>query len=187
MSHHNIQKLSDLDFVINDTITLVGHNNAIEKEIYHNMWAIDFDNDFIKTITSQDLCVFLTQLLEQRSAQIAKNYPHLKATFYLWHDELAEQLRFNILSGANITLPFRCKTNFISTPVPIIQAFLKDAQAENHPLDFENFTFLNPGDPGWDEFDDDDEEEDISQQTITVYVITLPQKNISSIINNTIS
>lgn len=174
MSHAGIQKLSDLRFIIDQDIILFDNIKFIQDETYHNMWTIDFDNDFVKSITMQEINEFLIQLLNNRSLQVSKKYPNIKATFYVWYDAQATQLRFNILSGENIALPFRCKTNILTTPLPIIQDFLKDAQAEIHPLDFQNFKILNPGDPGWDEFDNDDKEEDISNHIVNVFVITLP-------------
>jgi hypothetical protein len=175
MSHYVIQKLIDFDFILNDEITLFGNTNSIKEEIYHNMWIIDIDNDFAKKITLPDLSKFLTELLENRSQQVQEKYPTLKATFYLWYDAQSVQLRFNILSGENIRPPFGCSINILESPLPILQTFLDDIQRDPHPLDFQNFKFLEPGDPGWDEFDEDEPEEDISKQTIDVYVTTLPQ------------
>lgn len=185
MSTDVIKKISDLDHIINDTVTLFGRNDAIKEEIYHNMWSLGFDYDFVKKMTAQDLTFFLVRVLEQRSAQIAKNYPHLKATFYLWYEEQIEQLRFNVLSGENIRPPFGCTLNILNSPQPIFKKFLDDMQSEHPPLSWGNITILNPGDPGWDDFDDDDDE-DNSNYIQDVFVMTLPKKDISSFIKNII-
>lgn len=186
MNPSHIASKKTLQELINVDILITGDSTKQLEELYYNTWGMSFDRNFIKTLTIQDIYNFLTQLIKNRSQQVS-DINKGPATFYFWYDEQSVCLCFDILSGTNIKLPFQCQTNLISTPTPIIQAFLKDAQAEIHPLDFENFTFLNPGDPGWDEFDKEDEEEDISQQTIIVYAMTLPQNKISSFISNIIS
>lgn len=178
-----IKKLTDLEIIINDEITLFGNTTSIKEEIYHNMWRITFDNDFIKTITKKDLFIFLEKLLEERSLQILEKYPNLKATFYIWYDELAGQLRFNILSGDNVRPPFGCTLNILKSPMPILQKFLDDMQSEHPPLGWENLKIINPGDPGWDEDDNDDNNDKIQN----VYVITLPQPTFTNFIKKIIS
>jgi len=185
MSHTAIENWNELQELLEDPIFLSGNAFSVQEEIRNNMWAITFSEDFVKTIQVKDLEKFITQLLLNRSQQINNKFDAMPATFYLWFDEMAFQLRFNILSGNDITLPFGCTLNILNSPVPIFQKFLNEAQAEIHPLDFQNFTFLKPGDPGWDEFDDDDDQEkDISKQIIDVYVTTLPQPILTNFITN---
>lgn len=177
MNSAHINSKQTLEDLINVDILITGNVTHQLKELYYNTWGMSFDREFVKTLTIQDIDYFVMQLIERRSQQVL-DINKGPATFYLWYDEQSVCLCFDILSGANITLPFRCQINSILTPTPIIQAFLKDAQAEIHPLDFQNFTFFKPGDPGWDEFDnDDDQEKDISQLIINVYVVILPYQS----------
>lgn len=179
MNPAHIDSKATLQELITVDILITGDPTKQLEELYYNTWGISFDQDFVKTLTIENIYNFLTQLIENRSQQVS-DINKGPATFYFWYDEQSVCLCFDILSGANITLPFRCQTKLLLTPITIIQSFLKDAQTEIHPLDFQNFTILNPGDPGWDEFDEEDEEEDLSQRIINVYVITLPQSNIST-------
>ena len=184
MNPAHINSKQTLEELVNVDILITGNSTDQLKELYYNTWGMSFDRGFIKTLTFQDINQFVIQLIENRSQQVS-DINKGPATFYLWYEEQSVCLCFDILSGVNIALPFRCQINSISTPIPIIQAFLKDAQAEIHPLDFQNFTFLNPSDPGWDEFDDDDDQEkDISKQIIDVYVTTLPQPILTNFITN---
>lgn len=169
MSHYCIQKLSDLDFILNDEIMLFGNINSIDEEIYHNMWIIDIEREFCKKIALQDLTMFIKNLLQNRSLQVESKYPGAKATFYLWYDPQSIQFRFNILSGENITLPFGCKLNILNSYETILQKFLTEAQSEINALSWGNMKILNPGDPAWD--DDEDDRIDWVQD---VYVTTLP-------------
>ncbi len=169
MSHYSIQKLSDFDFILDDEIMLFGNIHSVDEEIYHNMWIIDIEQKFGKNFMLKDLTKIIENLLQNRSEQIQKKYPGIKATFYLWYDPQSVQLKFNILSGQEIQLPFGCKINVFNNFLPILKTFLDDIHSDSHPLDWKNFTILNPGDPGWD--DDDDETSNWIQD---VYVTTLP-------------
>lgn len=186
MNPAHINSKETLQQLINVDIKITGDLCKQQEELYYNTWGMSFDRDFIKTLTIQDLNDFVIELIKNRSQQVS-DINKGPATFYLWYDEQSVALCFDILSGADIILPFRCQINRILRPVPIIQAFLKDAQAEIHPLDFQNFKFFEPGDPGWEEFDKDDDEEDLSLKTIDVYVTTLPQNNIANFVKKIIS
>jgi hypothetical protein len=184
MSHTAIKNWDELQDLLEDPILLSGNTFSVQEEISNNMWAITFDQDFVKTIQVKDLEKFTSQLLSNRSQQINNKFNTIPATFYLWFDEMAFQLRFNILSGKDITLPFGCKLNILNSPAPIFQKFLDEAQAEIHPLDFQNFTFLNPGDPG---FEEDDDADNTPDWILDVYVTTLPQSLLTNFIKKTFS
>jgi hypothetical protein len=142
------------------------------------MW---FEKEYLKTLTLDDLHNFLEKLIEKRSKQIInanKGY----ATFYLWYNPQSACLSFDILSGTNIKLPFGCKLNIIQNPLTVLSTFLKEEQADITSLSWENFKIINPGDPGWD--NDDDNNDDWIQD---VYVTTLPQPTFAKFIKKIIS
>jgi hypothetical protein len=186
MNPAHINSKETLQELINVDIKITGDLDKQQEELYYNTWGMSFDRDFIKTLTIQDINNFVIELIKNRSEQVL-DINKGPATFYLWYDEQSVCLCFDILSGANITLPFRCRVNIVSTPLSIIHAFLKDAQAEIHPLDFQNFKFFEPGDPGWDEFDEEEEKEDVSLRTVNVYVVILPQSDIANFFKKIIS
>ena len=60
MSNTVIEKLEDLDFIIQDNIYLSGKPGAdLDKEIFNNMWGFSFSEDCIEDITFSDLQNFL--------------------------------------------------------------------------------------------------------------------------------
>ena len=170
MSHTVIKKFSDLDFIIQDNIFLSGNTKSIQKETYENMWEITFDKQFIAQISIEDLNAFLKKLLQNRSEQMKTRFSHNYATFYFWFDEQALQLRFNILSGKNIKLPFECKLKIEQTVDPIFIHFLSEAQRIAIHGNLQDFIIIDRDDPRWDTFEDIDP----TSWTQPVYVKKLP-------------
>ena len=84
---------------------------------------LTFEDDLIKKVLITS-CQFLSQLLRKHQAQLNQIDSHQSATFYLWFDEQALQLRFNLLFGSDLTLPFRSKINVIDSPNPILKDFI---------------------------------------------------------------
>jgi len=87
--------------------------------------------------------------------------PSQSATFYLWFDKQALQLRFNIVSGSNVSLPFGCKINRVHSP----EFILKDFISTTHEIAAhgETIEFLEPGE----DLDDDNGQQ---EYTLDVYV-----------------
>ena len=137
----------------------------------------------MKTLTLLDIYNLLKQLINKRSQQVfqSNNGP---ATFYLWYDEQSFNLGFDVLSGINTKLPFNCKINILHTPISILKKLLNDTQSDTNYLSWENLTILNPGDPDFDDKDDNDDY--LTNLMIDVYVTTLPQPIISTILKNLI-
>lgn len=119
MNYITINKLSDLKNILEESIYISGNQSLIEEETDHNMWALTFSDTLIKKLEVKDLEKFLSELLKKRSLQVTSIDPKLIATFYLWFDKQALQLRFNLISDENVTLPFDCKLNLSSSPEPI--------------------------------------------------------------------
>jgi len=108
-----ITKLSDLQTVINSPIYLSGDKNLQSLETEKNMWALLFEPSLIKQLAVHDLITFFSMLIAKKEAQVLKQDSVDAATFYLWFDEMAAQLRFNIISGCNGSLPFDCDIQFV--------------------------------------------------------------------------
>lgn len=103
------------------------------------MWAISFDDNLIKTIELNDLEQFLVELLQNRRMQLAQEDPALKAKFYLWFDEQALQLRFNLLFDIHSRLPFGCELKIVPTATLILEEFLTctyQAATQEQVIDF---------------------------------------------------
>lgn len=121
MNYILIKKLSDLLALIDAPLFLLGQKSLIDEETYQNMWAISFSDKLIQKLTAEDLATFISQLLEKRTLQVSAMNQMTPVTFYLWFDKQALQLRFNIISGDIVALPFTCKFNLISSFQPILQ------------------------------------------------------------------
>lgn len=175
MSNTTIEKLEDLDFIIQDYIYLSGKRDAeLDREIYNNFWQIMFSQDLIKRLTLFDLQDFIYKLVEKRTEQIKELGIESGVTFYMWFDNIG-QLCFNLLSGENANLPFRCTLNIVDSSDLILEKFLKEekkaAEKGGHLL-FEDMVILEPGDEG---FDDDSwyESTDSKLVVLDVYVTTI--------------
>lgn len=177
MSNTTIEKLEDLDFVIQDYIYLSGKKDVeVDKEIYNNFWQIMFSPDLIKDVTLFDLQDFVYKLFQKRTEQIKELGIESHVTFYMWFDDMIGQLCFNLLSGEAANLPFKCTLNVVDSPDFILKNFLeeeKKAVERGGHLLFEDMVILEPGDEGW-----DDEmwykNSDPKDYTLDVYVITIP-------------
>jgi hypothetical protein len=149
-----INKLSDLNEAENASIYVSENKSLVKAEIDHNEWALTFSENLIQKITLSDLRQFLSQLIQQRANQLAQSHITSPVTFYLWFDEQALHLCFNLISGDGMSLPFGCKLNILLSPIPILENFL--SVASEIAREGQDITFINPGDEGWDEDDDDD-------------------------------
>ncbi|MCX5922988.1 MAG: hypothetical protein NTU89_00295 [Candidatus Dependentiae bacterium] len=182
MNYTKINNLNNLEEILNQDILITGDLKQQKEEIYYNTYELSFDKDFIKTLSLKDLHNFILKLIKKRTDQVilTNNGP---ATFYLWHDEQYLTLCFDVLSGADIKLPFGFKLNFLETPLSILKKFHNAAYDDTNYLTWENLTILNPGDPGF----DDDDEYDNSKYVLDVYVITLPQSTLSTLLKSFVS
>lgn len=183
MNPAHIDSKEALQQILNEDILITGDLNQQKEELYYNTYELSCDKDFIKTLSLQDLHNFILKLITKRTDQVvqANNGP---ATFYLWYDEQYLTLCFDVLSGATIKLPFGFKLNVLKTPLSILKKFHNAAYDDKNYLTWENLTILNPGDPG---FDDDDDNEYPDDWILDVYVTTLPQSTLTNIIKKIIS
>ncbi len=70
-----------------------------------NLWSLSFSAD--KLPSAADLTRFIDAAVNVRRSQ-ADNIGVKPATFYLWHDEQAGQLRFSVARCLPDSLPFGC-------------------------------------------------------------------------------
>lgn len=172
MSNTLIEQLEDLDFVIQDYIYLSGRKGVdTEKEIYNNYWEIMFSQKLVKEMTLFDLQEFIYKLFSKREQQVKELGITSPITFYMWFNQIG-QLCFNLLSGENINLPFRCTLKYIDSADVVLKKFLEEekkaAEKGGHLL-FEDMVILKPGDEGFGEI----EEEDPLSFTQEVYATTI--------------
>jgi hypothetical protein len=164
MNYSAIYQHKDLQKIIESPILITGDPLLLNEEIEHNMWALTFDESLIETIEASELELFINQLLQKKSEQLSNIDPHLSATFYLWFDAQALQLRFNIISATQSNLPFGCKLNQLTSSHNILLNFISTAcqvAQEGDVIEYFDAEENN---------EDDNDEEFI----LDVYVETLP-------------
>jgi hypothetical protein len=103
---------------------MTGNQNLHPAETAQNMWRISPTPSFVKAILIHDLIEFINSLLKQIYQQKSTAKLPYTVTFYLWFDEMAGQLRFNILSGRQTKLPFGCRVEIVDSYEQIIKEFL---------------------------------------------------------------
>lgn len=104
-----------------DSITV---NGDVDVEARQNMWSFSLTPDQIGTLKTDDVVQFIEAIITSRSEQINKR--HLpKMVIYCWYDEMANQLRFSMVSVRNgVKLPFRCPVNSTDSITDVVSRYL---------------------------------------------------------------
>ena len=147
-----ISELNQLDPIVSDQLCLSGVQS---EEIYHNMWCIVLESDLIKQVKIEQLKDFVDRLVENREQQVRRIDIHKNVVLYMWFDQQALQLRFNIITGDEKTLPFGCKVQLVNVVDPILNNFVNIVREVAQHGDQVQFFDKN----GVDNWDEDDEEE----------------------------
>jgi hypothetical protein len=160
MNYTILYSAKDLDTILSEPILITGDMKSHEREIEQNMWAISLADITPVGITHEKLVSFVVSLRNIIRKQLQNNNISSPVTLYMWFDEMAGQLRFNILSGHIVQLPFGCHVEKVLSVEQIIDVFLSSRYLHGISADE-----LEP-DAWIDEQDDDDDE----QYTLPVYV-----------------
>ena len=164
MNYTVLYNVKDLDTILSAPILITGDMKMHEREMEQNMCAISLADITPVPITHEVLLSFVVSLRNIIRERLHNNNISSSATFYMWFDEMAGQLRFNMLSGHVVQLPFGCHVEKISSVEQIIDAFLSSRYLHGIPAD------ELEADAWIDEQDDDDE-----QYTLPVYVEYITQ------------
>ncbi|HLJ31081.1 MAG TPA: hypothetical protein VKU36_01465 [Candidatus Babeliales bacterium] len=143
--------IDELNLIFSDTLCLSGEQS---EEIDHNMWCISLEGNLIESITVEQLKHFVDKLIENREQQLKDINSSKSAVFYMWFDQQALQLRFNVITGDIKSLPFSCKVQLNATVEPILNNFIetvKDVVQFGDQIEFFNSQ-------NWDDEDDNEEE-----------------------------
>lgn len=117
------QNSADLQEIVNDTLFTGTSADDLNDEIRHNMWRISFGADERTRLSVDILEEFFTAVIENRRQQLLNSGSAHSMIFYVWHDAMASQLRFNLISDFHDTLPF--KAEVITVPLAdILREFL---------------------------------------------------------------
>ncbi len=118
--------------VTEDSIYIGSSEADLDEELRLNMWSISITGEQAKTLTEDDFLAFIAEVLLDRRQQV-KGADH-GMIFYLWFDEMACQLRFNLISDFHLHLPFECRLEQVHTPVLIVREFLESAYHDGIPF-----------------------------------------------------
>jgi hypothetical protein len=129
------QDVVDLKFIIDSPILITGNSSLQNEETAINMWSLSIDPDSIKIITINDFVGFVSSLLSKRTQQIVDAGVTHPDIFYMWFDEMADQLRFNIISYFGQKLPFGCQLEIVDSPQSILEDFLTSRYHAGIPWD----------------------------------------------------
>ncbi|HVW99301.1 MAG TPA: hypothetical protein VHA52_02510 [Candidatus Babeliaceae bacterium] len=129
-----VNKTSSFNIILNSELLITGLPEAIHEEVSNNMWCVGLSLGFEKKVTLNQLEYFFERLLVVRKKQLLRDGIVSPVTFYLWHDELAGQLRFNFISGHCEKLPFGCTVIPVLTVKEILQDFLSSPYLQGIPL-----------------------------------------------------
>jgi hypothetical protein len=117
--------LKILEEYIAEQIFITDNSNDIDKEIDKNYWLITGTNEQISSLTSTEWLDYFNRLIVNRQCQLNNSKVKTDLVFYCYHDELAGQLRFNIISATHTKLPFGCKY-IEDTLENVLNAFIND-------------------------------------------------------------
>ena len=106
----------------NSDFSSINISDCIEDQATSNLRILSLSEKERQNLDISSL-VKLTTAIQQAWFDIVRS---LKSPFifYMWADELADQLRFCVVSGTKETLPFNCPITFEDTPENICRMFL---------------------------------------------------------------
>jgi len=125
----------DLEEIITDTIFIGSSERDLEEEIANNMRRISSNKELIKTLTINDYKDFFNKVIQNRRDQVINSTLKHGVIFYLWFDQLACQLRFNLISDLHKKLPFQCDLEILEQMDDIILAFLNSLFHDGLPIE----------------------------------------------------
>jgi hypothetical protein len=129
----------DLEEIINDPLFI----GSTDDEINNNLWSISLGSELANAILLKDFSRFIKRVISNRKEQVKILNPTTNILFYLWFDDRASQLKFNIISDNGTGLPFKCKVILCDNYTPILKDFLEHPYHDGIPL--EMLTDVNSG------------------------------------------
>lgn len=132
MNYIKINRLANLQKILTSPIYLEREIAQSRQDILENTWGIAFSNNLVKKLQITDLSRFVLDLIRHRTEQLCEMNLGINATLYIWFDELALRLCFNVLSGENIELPFYCTLNIVDSYEIILQKYFNAAHENLH-------------------------------------------------------
>ncbi|HQQ13274.1 MAG TPA: hypothetical protein PK855_08920 [Bacteroidales bacterium] len=160
---------NDLLNQISESLYLTDKTDGINEEINSNNWILAAPKEIISQSTTIDFLEFILKVKHNYKNQLNKSTLDIDLLFYMWFDEMAGQLRFNLINSNHDKLPFGCKINHTDRPEEIIDEYLKSNYHDGIP---------------WNEFESDETPEQIMEsdseevELVDNFVLTVYQEKI---------
>jgi hypothetical protein len=158
MNYIPIYTINDFNEILDYSFLITGDSECLMEEVYNNTCGIQLSNEALATITTQNVKDFFDTFIKKIAKQLKNDQ---SATFYCWIDELAAQLRFNVISGCPKKLPFGCTVEKADEIETIINNYLTYDYHAGIPWSEMIVTDNVP--------DDDDEEDDPLSYILPVF------------------
>lgn len=126
--------LNRLRDIVTDKIYIGSARSELSQEIRTNMWCISATQKECMETRKEDLISFINEVISNRRNQVRNSYSQHGMIFYLWFDEQAIQLRFNLISDFHEHLPFECSMRLVDQPNSVIEAFLQFPYHDGIPM-----------------------------------------------------
>lgn len=106
-----------LDLAKNSEITIDGDD--IDHEAHDNLWGFSPADDQLARIDRHSVARFINEIIRYRQDSL-RSVASGKLLFYCWHDAMARQLRFSLVSISHGRLPFGCKLKKTSDVLDVV-------------------------------------------------------------------
>lgn len=133
MQEANHDWLASFQDVREDAIFIGSSLDDLPAEIRTNQWLLTLSQEQCEYLTTADLLHLFVKIVANRQRQLDQAGCDHGMIFYLWFDEQALQLRFNLISDFHERLPFGCQLNILPTPEPILDRYLHYPYHETIP------------------------------------------------------
>ena len=105
--------------LLKEDVFIANNESTKKNEPDINMRILSFTQKEKKILHPKDIEFFLKEILMQKKTILSNRLKIVKVIFYVWVDELADQIRWSFISydSPEISLPFGCNLIYSSSRV----------------------------------------------------------------------
>ena len=127
------KKLGITDFT-EKPLYIANNINQINTQVRRNLRSISLTSIGERKIDPLDFDNYFEKLVNIYSNSLKDQNVSEKLIFYMWHDEMAGTLYWNVISDFGQNLPFTCKIIFVKSIYEIIISFLQSTYNNCIPI-----------------------------------------------------
>jgi hypothetical protein len=117
--------LRTLQEYVEERLYITDKTDEFQLEFNSNCWHINGSREEIQSLDLDEWKAYIRHLINDRQKQLNASPVQTDLLIYIWHDEMAGQLRFNVISANHPKLPLAC--NYVEAGLDeIIDPFIKD-------------------------------------------------------------